>query len=73
MEERAQYVDIQSLYIAILYAQTENDEKTLEWLERGFDNYDADMPYIKEIPIFDFVSNEPRFKAILRKMNLPEN
>lgn len=73
LEERAQHVDVPSLYIAILYGQTENDEKTLEWLERGFDNYDADMPYITEIPIFDFVRNEPRFKAILRKMNLPEN
>ena len=73
LEERAQYADIPLLYIAILYAQTENDEKTLEWLERGFDNYDADMPYITEIPILDFVRNEPRFKTILRKMNLPEN
>jgi TolB-like protein len=72
-EERAQYTDIPMLYIAILYAQTENVEKTLEWIERGFDNYDADMPYITEIPVFDFVRNEPRFKAILRKMNLPEN
>ena len=73
LEERAQYADIPSLYIAILYAQIQNKEKTLEWLEKGFDNYDADMPYITAIPTFDFVRKESKFKAILRKMNLPEN
>ena len=72
LEERAQHTDIPSMAIALYFAKAGQKEKTLEWLEKAYSNYDAGMPYITVIPPFDFIRNEPRFKEILRKMNLPE-
>jgi len=56
--------------IFILYASAGKKEQTLEWLERGYEIRDPNMPYIND-PRFDFLRDDPRFKALLRKMNLP--
>ena len=56
--------------IFILYASAGKKEQTLEWLERGYEIRDPNMPYIND-PRFDFLRDAPRFKALLRKMNLP--
>ena len=42
-------------------------------LERALDEKDANLPYMKAIPTFDFIRDEPRFKDILDKLNLPES
>jgi hypothetical protein len=60
------------MHLATQYALLEDEEKTLEFLERGLVEHDANLPYISIIPLFDFIREEPRFKEILRKMNLPE-
>ena len=57
-------------FIFILYASAGKKEQTLEWLERGYEIRDPNMPYIND-PRFDFLRDDPRFKALLRKMNLP--
>ena len=43
----------------------------LDWLEKAYDDRDPSMPYIGCMPIFDPLRSEPRFQALLRKMNLP--
>ncbi len=72
LEERAQHHYIPVFHIAIIFAESGQKEKTLKLLERGLAEHDADMPYLTIIPVFDFLRDEPRFKAILRKMELPE-
>ena len=57
-------------FIFILYAAAGNKEQTLEWLERGYEIKDPNMPYIND-PRFDFLRDEPRYQELLRKMNLP--
>ncbi len=49
-------------------------EKSLDWLERAVDEHNFRMTLINVDPDFsdpDFRSN-PRFQAILKKMNFPE-
>jgi TolB-like protein/Tfp pilus assembly protein PilF len=72
LESRSQNSFVPAAFISIFYAKTKQKEKTLEWLEMGLAQYDANLPYITVNPIYDFLRDEPRFKAILRKMNLPE-
>ena len=48
-----------------------NHDRALEWLERGFEAHDPNMPYLGQ-PLYDSLRDDPRFKDILRRMNLPE-
>ena len=56
--------------IAILYALGGKKEQALNWLEKGFEIRESNMPYLLW-PINDSLRNEPRFQEIVRKMNLP--
>ena len=57
--------------IAGFYAVAGEREKAVEWLEKGLDPHDPFMPYIGVTPWFDGLRPDPRFQALLRKMNLP--
>jgi eukaryotic-like serine/threonine-protein kinase len=48
-----------------------NDE-VLEALERGYEDHYVYMTHIGVQPLYDPYRSEPRFKALLRKMNFPE-
>ena len=43
----------------------------LDWLERGYELRNQNMPYISVAPVFDPVRDHPRFRALLQRMNLP--
>ncbi len=61
--------------LAALYAYAGDPEKALEWLERGYEIRDPDMPYIGALKVLFSAdeSHDPRYQDILRRMNLPEN
>ncbi len=58
--------------MAILYITGNQQEKAMDCLEKGYELHDPQMPYIASggYP-FDSLFNNPRFIAILDKMNLP--
>ena len=56
--------------IAWRFAQAGDKNKALDWLEVGYEKRDQNMPYLC-FPLFDPLRDEPRFKEIARKMNLP--
>jgi len=43
----------------------------LEWLERAYEGRDPNLPYLW-YPDFDFVRSDPRFRDLLKRMNLPD-
>lgn len=55
--------------IAVLYALGGKKEPALNWIEKGFEVRDSNMPYLL-IPVYDSLRTEPRFQEIARKMNL---
>ena len=57
--------------IATLYTRAGMNQEALDWLEKAFEEHDANMPYIHADPIFDDLRKDPRFKEMLRKMKLP--
>lgn len=57
--------------IATLYTRAEKPQEALDWLEKAYKMHDNNMPYISIDPIFDYMRDEPRFRALLGKMNLP--
>ena len=63
-------VKISPYFMAEFYLSLGNLDKALTQLERGFDIHDLPMVTLKIDPILDPIRNEPRFKELLKKMNL---
>ena len=56
--------------ISTLYVAAGDQERALEWLERAFEAHDPNLPYL-DMPYNDSLRSDPRFQALLRRMNLP--
>jgi TolB-like protein/predicted Ser/Thr protein kinase len=71
-EELAKVTYVLPWNVAQVYAYAGNKEKTLDWLEKGVEARDANIPIVGVVPLFvDLLGDEPRFQELLRKMNLP--
>jgi len=58
--------------IATLFTRAGKKKEALDWLEKAFIYKDPNMPYISIDPIFDYMRDDPRFKALLEQMHFPE-
>jgi TolB-like protein/Tfp pilus assembly protein PilF len=58
--------------IARVYAFRGEKNLAFEWLDKAFDLRDEDLYTIKGDPLFKNLEGDPRYKAFLRRMNLPE-
>jgi len=54
------------------YAFRGEKDRAFEWLDRAYELRDPDIYTFKGDPLFKNLENDPRYKAFLRKMNLPE-
>jgi TolB-like protein/tetratricopeptide (TPR) repeat protein len=58
--------------IATIYAWRGDKDKVFEWLDRAYQQHDSGLVDVKVDPLLHGVRGDPRYKALLRKMNLPE-
>jgi tetratricopeptide (TPR) repeat protein len=58
--------------IAKLYAFRGNSDQAIAWLERAYAFRDEDLYFVKGDPQLRALAGDPRYKAFLRKMNLPD-
>jgi serine/threonine protein kinase/Tfp pilus assembly protein PilF len=58
--------------IAVLYAGLEDRSRTMEWLEKAFQERAGLLVYLNVDPWFDNLRGDPRFQALLRRINRPE-
>jgi tetratricopeptide (TPR) repeat protein len=62
--------------IADLYVEAGEKTKALEWFEKGLEVHDPTLPFIGGFCDgsiqYDSLRSEPRFQALLRRMNLPQ-
>ncbi len=61
---------VRPMELADDYARLGRIDDALEWLERAYDERDGDLAFIKTEPIYDGLRSDPRFQALLRRMNL---
>jgi serine/threonine-protein kinase len=59
--------------VASLYAMAGEEAQALEWLEKGLQVHDPQMPENSLHRYFETLHNTPRFQDLLRRMNLPVN
>lgn len=55
------------------YALSGNEDKTMDWIEKGFIRKDPDMSVIAIHPLLKPFKNNSRYKEIVNRMNLPLN
>jgi hypothetical protein len=66
------FADMAAFYVAMVYAYRGDADIALQWLERAYRQKDAGLVEIIGEPLFKNLAAEPRYKAFLRNMNLPE-
>jgi serine/threonine-protein kinase len=57
--------------VAQVHAARGNRDAAFEWLERAYRQHDGYMAFVKFDPLLDSLRGDPRYAALLRKMNLP--
>ena len=66
------YAATDAYSIAVTYAYRNETELALEWLERAYTQRDAGLIEMVGEPLLKNIWVEPRYHAILREMNLPD-
>ena len=56
-------------HIALIYNGLGETDKALEWLEKGYEQKDPKMAFLKVEPKWNNLRSEPRFIALMRRMN----
>jgi hypothetical protein len=58
--------------ISYVYAARNDVDHAIYWLERAYQQHDGGLLSMKYDPMLTNVEHDLRYKALLRKMNLPE-
>ena len=61
---------VPSYHIAAIHARGQDDELTLDWLERANQERTNWMVFLNVDPAWDHLRNEPRFRALVQKVGL---
>ena len=75
VDAEAKYGKSDPYEIGLMYMAHKDLVRAFAWWDRAFQQHDTDLVYIKMAPAFALMPDlavEPRFRALLRKMNLPE-
>ena len=67
----AKYQAIDPYQIAEVYAFRSQSDEAFEWLDRAYARHDDGLIHTKVDPLLKSLHNDPRFAALLKKLNLP--
>ena len=60
-------------FIAEIYSGLGESDNTFEWLDKAYEERDSQLVYLKAPwPEWGPIRSDPRFKALLKKIGLPE-
>ena len=58
------------VFIAEIYFSMEKNDQGFEWLNKAFEVRDGELTWLRFNPIYDNIRSDPRYTALLRRMNL---
>ena len=58
--------------VIIGYAMSGDRDKAFEYLNLAFDDGDSELVYVIRCPALDSLRSDPRYKDLMRRLNLPE-
>ena len=68
----AKYAQEAAYQVAEAHAWRCEKDKAFEWLERAYQQRDGGLDYLKYDPLLASLRGDARYRALLRKMKLPE-
>jgi TolB-like protein/tetratricopeptide (TPR) repeat protein len=72
MATRSETMFVMPSQVAVLFNNAGQVEQAVEWIERGYDVQDQQLPYLKELSWYsDEVMSHPRIRELLARMNYP--
>jgi tetratricopeptide (TPR) repeat protein len=71
LEELNERVRVCAYQIAVVHVGLGEPDRAMEWLERAFARRQMHVPFMAVEPRFDSLRSDPRFKAVLARLNLP--
>jgi eukaryotic-like serine/threonine-protein kinase len=71
MNQKASRGWVPSFAFAEIYADLRDKLKTLDALEKSYEERAWFLTWLDTAPEFDFIRSEPRFQTLLRRMNFP--
>ena len=69
---KAKYAGVVEYPIAVFYANRNDLDEAFAWLDHAYKLHDGWVPWVPWDPLLKNLRGDPRYKAFLRKMNLPE-
>ncbi len=67
----AKYAKVVEYPIAVVYTNRNDLDKAFAWLDRAYQVHDGWVPWLPWDPLMKNLRDDPRYKALLQKMNLP--
>jgi eukaryotic-like serine/threonine-protein kinase len=67
-----EFGDEMGYWIALVYAARGDPDRAFAWLDRAFNAYGDGLTWIKGDPLLGSLVEDPRYKALVQKMRLPE-
>jgi eukaryotic-like serine/threonine-protein kinase len=68
---KAEKVFIRPSLVAEVYASLGDKDEAIRWLDQGYQKHDPFLILLKVWPPFDALRSDPRFEALVRRMNFP--
>jgi hypothetical protein len=72
LKERSRQQHVSDSLFAEAYIGLGEQDEAMAWLEGAYEEHDQWMVYIKTYPGWDALRSEPRFQALVRRMNFPQ-
>jgi hypothetical protein len=57
---------------SLIYALWGDMKTALKWIERAYEVKDPGLAFMKADPMLEPIRREPRFQAVVRKLNFPD-
>ena len=70
MAARSRRTHIPAIRVARLYAHAQDNDKAMQWLEKAYQQHETALIHAAVFWDWDDLRGDPRFQALLRRMNL---
>lgn len=72
LREDSRHSYVSPWLFAVIYSGLGDKDQAFDWLEKSYQRRGHNMVYLRVWPQFDNLRCDPRFQALLRRMNFPK-